>query len=237
LTFARQIVSTAFTLRALSELWSAVKWYLGSAAAASTNTRMDILILSAVAGTAQAGFFSAAQVLIMPVQLIGMYLGVVFAARIMPLYEQGLLSPIYRKFQAWTIVSALATYGLAVLMAGKASALLLPSSYAGSPKLLLLLLPAALTALINFPLTVSILMFTHPRALMVLELAALPVLVVLYRVFAASHGAFGAAAVTSGFAIVKTVIYQALANRTIRLGPVRNQETVVLSQSVAAGVP
>jgi O-antigen/teichoic acid export membrane protein len=235
LTSSREIVSSTFSWRALSELWSAVKWYLGSAAAASTNTRMDILFLSALAGTAEAGRFSAAQVLIMPVQLIGMYLGVVFAPRIMPLWEQGRLSPIYHRFQFWTIVASLAIYGLAVLSASKASAILLPSSYRGSPALLLLLLPAALTALINFPWTVSLLMFAHPRTLLVLELTALPILVILYRIFAASHGAFGVAAVTSGFAIVKTMIYQTLASRAIRLGPTRNQEVLVLPQSVAAG--
>jgi O-antigen/teichoic acid export membrane protein len=234
---ARAILTTAFSWNALQELWCSVKWYLGSAAAASTNTRMDILLLSALAGTAQAGLFSAAQVLIMPVQLIGMYLGVVFAPRIMPLWEQGRLSPIYRQFQAWTIGASLVLFGLTALFAGKASALLLPSSYKGSSGLLLLLLPSALTALINFPWTVSLLMFAHPRFLMVLELAALPVLALLYRIFAPSHGAFGAAAVTSGYALVKTVIYQIVARRTIKLGLGPKAETVLHPQTVAASAP
>lgn len=235
LTAARRIVITPFSWHALGELRSTAKWYLGTAAAASTNTRIDILLLSALAGTVQAGFFSAAQVFVMPIQLIGMYLAIVFAPRILPLWEQGRLSPIYHKFQAWNILASLLIFGLAVMFAGKGAAMLLPSSYRGSATLMLWLLPSALTALINFPWTVSFLMFTHPRFLLVLEVSALPVLVVLYRLFVTSHGAFGAAAVTSGFALVKTAIYQIVASRTIRRRSSRDHQPVLIPQRVSAG--
>jgi O-antigen/teichoic acid export membrane protein len=235
LTATREILTARFSWQAFGELWSAVKWYLGSAAAASTNTRIDILLLSALAGTAQAGLFSAAQVVVMPVQLIGMYLGVVFAPRVMPLWEQGQLSPIFHKFQAWTLGASLALFGLAFLLADRATALLLPLSYHGSSALIVLLLPSALTALINFPWAVSLLMFAHPRMLLVLELVSLPLLIVLYRLFVVPFGAFGAAAVTSGFAITKTVIYQIIAGRTIRFGPSRNTPMAAPIEATAGG--
>jgi len=171
----------------------------------------------------------------MPLQLIGMYMAIVFAPRILPLWEQGRLSPVYHKFQAWNILASLLIFGLAILFAGKGAAMLLPSSYRGSATLMLWLLPSALTALINFPWTVSFLMFTHPRFLLVLEVSALPVLVVLYRLFVTSHGAFGAAAVTSGFALVKTAIYQIVASRTIRRRSSRDHQPVLIPQQASAG--
>jgi O-antigen/teichoic acid export membrane protein len=236
LTAARSMLTTPFSWHVLRGLGSTAKWYLGTAAAASTNTRIDILILSALAGTMQAGFFSAAQVFVMPMQLIGMYLAIVFAPRILPLWEQGHLSPIYHKFQAWTVLGSLLIFVLALLFAGKGAAMLLPPSYRGSSTLMLWLLPSALTALINFPWTVSFLMFTHPRFLLVLEVSALPVLLLFYRMFVTSHGALGAAAVTSGFALVKTAIYQIVASRTIRRRSSRDQQPVFEPQGVSAGV-
>jgi len=234
LTIARPMVTAPFSWAALTELWHGFKWYFASGAAASINTRMDVLLLSAAAGTAQAGLFSAAQVICMPVQLIGMYLAVVFAPRIMPLWEQGRLSRVYHTFQVWIITAALVMNGLAFLLVGKLSALLLPPSYRGTTTIILLLLPAALTALINFPWTVSLLMFAHPRFLLCFELASLPVLAVLYRLISRDHGALGAAAVTSGFALVKTIIYQVLASRTAKSKPVPARQVEVVLDSLAA---
>lgn len=222
----KQIVLARFSWQILRQLCSAAKWYVGSAAAASTNTRMDILLLSAVAGTLQAGLFSAAQVLILPVQMVGMYLGVVFAPQILPLWEQNRLSSPYHRFQAGIIAASLAIWVLAILFAERTSALLLPSSYRASTGIVLILLPAALTALVNFPWTVSFLMFAHPKFLLLFEIVALPVLAALYWHFGAVNGARGVAFVTSAFAILKTVVYQVLASRTMRLGPKRAPSTV-----------
>jgi len=219
LTLIRPVVMARFSWVTLTELWWSFRWYLGSAAAASINTRMDVLLLAAAAGATQAGLFSAAQVICMPIQLIGMYLAVVFAPRIMPLWEQGRLAPIYHRFQFCTIAGAIVIQGLAILLVGKLSVLILPPAYRGATAIILFLLPSALTALINFPWTVSLLMFAHPRFLLVFELTALPVLALLYRAVCSRQGALGAATVTSGFAIVKTVIYQLLASRTARSKP------------------
>jgi O-antigen/teichoic acid export membrane protein len=234
LTIARPIMTAPFSWSTLTELWRSFKWYLASGAAGSINTRMDVLLLSAAAATAQAGLFSAAQVVCMPFQLVGMYLAVVFTPRIMQLWEQGRLPDIYHRFQAWTIAGAVVIEGLAILLAGKLSALLLPPSYRGTTVIILLLLPSALTALINFPWTIPLLMFAHPRFLVAFEVAALPVLVVLYWLIASWHGAIGAAAVTSGFAVVKTIIYQVLASRTAQSKPESIRDLELVPDGIAA---
>ena len=234
LTITRPMLTARFSRVALIELWHSFKWYFASGAAASINTRVDVLLLSVAAGTAQAGLFSAAQVICMPVQLLGMYLAVVFAPRIMPLWEQGRLSGVYHKFQTYAIAGAFVAYGLALLLVGRLSALVLPSTYRGTTTIILLLLPSALTALINFPWTVSLLMFAHPRFLLAFELAALPVLVVLYRIISAREGAIGAAAVTSGFAIIKTIAYQVLASRTAKSRPISAAPTEQVLDGIAA---
>jgi len=235
LTLIRPVVVAPFSWATLTELWWSFRWYLGSGAAASINTRMDVLLLSAAAGAAQAGLFSAAQVICMPIQLIGMYLAVVFAPRIMPLWEQGRLSHIYHRFQFWTIAGAVVIQGLAILLVGRLSALILPPAYRSTTAIILLLLPSALTALINFPWSVSLLMFAHPRFLLVFELTALPVLGLLYRVMCNWQGAIGAATVTSGFAIVKTIVYQLLASRTAKTKPApRQQMTLVYGDTATA---
>jgi O-antigen/teichoic acid export membrane protein len=148
-----------------------------------------------------------------------MYLGVVFAPRIMPLWEQARLSSIYNRFQTAALAASLVLFALAVLLADKIWAILLPSSYDGSATLALLLLPSALAALVNFPWTLSFLMFTHPRFLLMLEVCALPVLIILYRALIKSQGAIGAAAITGGVAVIKTVVYQALARHTLKRCP------------------
>jgi hypothetical protein len=83
-------------------------------------------------------------------------------------------------------------------------------------------------------------MFTHPRLLLVMEVCAFPVLLLLYRWLIGTHGATGAAVVTSGHALVKTAVYQILAARSVRRGAdrgEREQISIVLPQSIqrAAG--
>jgi len=217
-TVTREMLLVPPSLEALRQLGSVAKWYLGAAAAGSITARMDILLVSALAGTAQAGLFSAAQVFVLPFQLLGMYLGVVFAPRILPLWERGELTGVYFRFQRLAGAASILIYAVACLAAGRLTEVLLPHAYLGARALVLLLLPSALVSLINFPWTVSFLMFTRARALLALELAAIPMLLLIYRLSIVPLGAAGAAAVTSGFAVLKMVVYQILAARTLRRG-------------------
>lgn len=214
-TKARGIATASFSSSAMRQVLSLAKWYLGSAAAGSVTSRMDILVVSAAAGTVAAGVFSAAQLFAIPFQLVGMYLGVVFAPRIIPLWEKRQLASVFRRFQTSIILISLLIYGLALLVSTRIVHLLIPSAFQGTAAVVLVLLPSALMALVNYPWTVSLLMFTHPRFLLVLDVCAIPVLLFVYRDMIAAHGPLGAAAVTSAYQIFKTVVFQVLAGITL----------------------
>lgn len=213
---AGAVIATPLSRPAVHDVRTIAAWYLGAAALASINTRVDLLFVSAVAGPAQAGLFAAAQLFVQPFQLLGMYLGVVLAPRVLPLWEGGGLASLYIRMQIAAGVVSAVVFFAAIAGADRIADRLLPASYDGTATIALVLLPSALLALLNFPITVSFLMFTHQRMLVVLEGCALPLLVLLYREMVAAYGAAGAAAVTSGYAIVKTAIYQVVAGRAIR---------------------
>jgi hypothetical protein len=179
---------------------------------------MDIFLVSGFAGSAEAGRFSAAQVLVMGFSLAGMYLGVAYAPRIMPLWQSGELTAMYLRFQACMLAACSVIFLTAWFVLEPVSQRLLPASFAGTSGLALWLLPAALAALLNFPLTVSFLLFTNAGFLFAFDLAALPVLAFVYREGVHSRGAVGAAAVTSAYALVKTAAFQLVAWRTLRQG-------------------
>lgn len=218
-TSSRDILRARLSKRALRSLFGLFKWYAGGAAAGSMTSRMDIFLVSALAGSLQTGLFAAAQTLTIPFQMLGMYMGVVLAPRIMPLWEKGKLLPVYSSFQASVIALCLVCYIAALATAHTVPAWLLPASFKGTTLTVILLLPAYLTALVNFPWTVSFLMFTHPRFLMIFDTCALFVLGILYWKCIVRYGAAGAAAVTSLYAIVKTVVFQCLALATLRKQP------------------
>lgn len=211
----RKVLTVSFRRRALGDLFAVTKWYLGAGAAGSVTSRMDLLMVSAVAGTAQAGLFSAAQVLVMCFQLLGNYLGVVFAPRIMPLWKAERFGRVYWLFQAVAVITCMVIYCAALAGIDGVMTHLLPSTFHAAKYIVLLLLPSSLMSLLNFPWTVSLLLFAHPRFLMALDLLALPVLACLYYTFILGHGAAGAAAVTSGYALVKTGLMQFMAKRIL----------------------
>ncbi len=207
------------------------KWYVGGAATGSVTSRMDLFLLSAFAGSRQAGVFSAAQTMIVPFQLLGMYLGVVFAPRVMPLWETGRLSSVYARFQTAIALLSVVCYVLAVAVGSAIISRIVPASFSGTSTLVFILLPSSLTSLINFPWTVSFLMFTHPRFLMCFDACALLILGVVYWQAVERYGAAGAAAVTSLFAIFKTCVLQVLAVVTMKRGLLRTGQVSCLNSN------
>ena len=218
-TASRTLLQPLLSRSALASLLNLFKWYAGGAAAGSLTSRMDIFLISTFAGSTQAGLFSAAQTFTLPFQLIGMYLGIVFAPRILPLWQQGRLLTLYRRFQLSLATLCVVIYLAALATAPALSAWLLPPSFHGTAILILCLLPASLTALVNFPWTVSFLMFTNPRFLMCFDLCAVAVLALVYWQCINHFGTVGAAVVTSAYALIKTAVLQSLANKTMKRGP------------------
>jgi O-antigen/teichoic acid export membrane protein len=137
----------------------------------------------------------------------------------MPLWEEGRLLTIYRHFQVAVLAFCALCFALALAAAPVVASWLLPASFSGSSLLVLVLLPSSLTALLNFPWTVSFLMFSHPRFLMLFDACALAVLGFIYWHCITRYGALGAAAVTSVFAVIKAAALQLLAIETLKKHP------------------
>jgi O-antigen/teichoic acid export membrane protein len=210
-TLARPMSAVPFSRRAFREVLTLITAYLPTAAVGSTATRADLFCVSSLVGVADAGIFAAAQVMVLAPQLIGMYMGVVFAPRIMPLYESGKLGPVYYRFQKYAIGACCLIFLLAIPTLTKFTAVFLPPSFRSSAPVAMILLPAGLAAIVNFPWTVSLLLFTKPLFLLKFDLVALPVLLVSYWFAIRGSGLSGAAAVTAGYALIKTVVIQKLA--------------------------
>jgi O-antigen/teichoic acid export membrane protein len=217
-TAARRLMMVTPSRIVCLELWRTVRWYLATTTLGSIIARMDIFLVSLLAGIRQAGIFAAAQVIALIPQLIGMYIAVVYAPRIMPLLKAGTLAPAYWRFQKRVALASVGVY-VATFTSFKLQWLPswgLPESFRDTPAVILILLPAALCALYSFPYTISLLLFTRPTALFAFDFLSLPLLLICYTCIIPSHGAIGAAAVTSGFSLSKTAFMQALAYRVLK---------------------
>jgi O-antigen/teichoic acid export membrane protein len=215
-TTARPMAAAVLSTLALTRVFKQARWLVAAAAVGTLTSRIDVFFVSAVGGASQAGVYSAAQVLVTPVAMLGMSLGVAFAPRIMPLWRSGDLAGIYRRFQKWTFAACVGIYAAAALVIGPVTRLLLPASFIGATEVALLLLPAALASLLIFPWTVSLLLFSAPRLLFAWDLVALPLLCVAYRQAIRWGGATGAAGVTAGYALLKAAALQMMAQRELR---------------------
>ena len=216
LTICRPVLHEPFRSKVLVNLYSLIKWYLAAITVGSITSRMDLFLVSTFSGSAQAGLFSAAQITISGFTLVGTYLGVVFAPRIIPLWRSGRLAAVYKQFQFGTVFLSILIYAVALFAVNPIITFLLPDSFAGTSHIILLLLPSALVALINNPWTVPLLLFSRPKFLVALDAIAFIILIILYRGCIQWQGAAGAATVTTGYALFKTVTLQVLGWRTLR---------------------
>lgn len=214
-TMARPLLLVPVSTHAISEVLGLIKSYLPTAAVGSITSRMDLLFVTSFASVAQAGVFAAAQTLILAPQMIGMYLAVVFTPRIMPLWKAGELWPIYRRFQRIAVIGCCAAYIIGLATMGRFVIWFMPVSFHSATAVALILLPAGLAAFVNFPWTISFLLFLRPRFLLKFDLVALPVLAVLYMVVVPAHGAAGAAVVTTAYALIKTAALQKVASNIL----------------------
>jgi O-antigen/teichoic acid export membrane protein len=221
--YAGSLSGARFEWAEARELWREIRMYAATTAVGSTVAKMDVFFVSMLGGASQAGIFSAANTFALIPQLLGMYISIVLTPRIMPLWNAGRLATIYKRSQIW-----LGALCILTLLGGQAAfpyiaRLFLPASFSQSIGVFLLLFPAALCSLLNFPWTVSFLLFFRPRTLLAMDFAGLVVLPFLYALAIRYSGATGAAVVTSGFILLKTAAMQGLALRlfkSTRLQPV-----------------
>lgn len=214
---ARDLLRTRANLNAAKELCRILLWFIPTALVGGLTTRMDVFFVSSLAGVAEAGIFTAAQAMVMPAQLLGAYLAVVFGPRIMPQFENGSLGSFYRRFQGAAMLLSAACYVMVLVGITWIAPILFPPVFQRSVPVLLILLPAALAAFINFPLTVSLLLFLKPKLVLAIDAMAVPILCSAYSWAIPRHGALGAAFVTTSYALVKTIFLQVTAWRLLAL--------------------
>lgn len=204
-----------FSQAQLLQLVSHVRWFVLVSATGTLISRMDLFLVSSLLGVASAGIYSAAQFVALVPQLIGSYIAVVFSPRVMPMWESGTLLKLYREVQLGLCLGAATVYLGAYTMLPRLSESLFPASFRQSEPVILALLPSGLCALINFPLTLLLLLFLWPRFLVALDCISLPLLVTAYAWVIPVHGVMGAAFVTTAAALVRTVVMQVAAWRLL----------------------
>jgi O-antigen/teichoic acid export membrane protein len=217
-TLARKMALTQVAPEATRALLRTLKWFLVTVIVGSLFSRMDLFFVSAFAGVQEAGIYSAAQIFALLPALMGLYLSAVFSPRVMPLWQEGKLKPIYIRYQAGLAVTALLTYFLSLLLLPRLTSHLLPESFRRSSDVILALLPAGLCSFLSFPWTIPFLLYMRPKLLVVIDCIGLAILAPLYIGIARHAGAVGVAALTSGAMLVRTLIHQWLAWRMVSLG-------------------
>ena len=202
--------------QAAVELLGFVKWFLLTFAVTSTVARLDVFLITFLTDIHEVGIFSGGYIFTLIPELLGSYMAVVLSPRVMPYLREGRFCSFFQKFQSACIVGAIGIYIAALCMMGWIGQYLLPEDFARSSHIILILLPGALAAMITFPLTISFLMFVRPNFLLKLEIATLPFMAVAYGWAIPTHGAVGAAMVTSGFRVFKAAVSQRVAWKLAR---------------------
>ena len=218
-TLARDMAVTPVAPEATRALLRTLRWFLVTVIVGSLLSRMDLFFVSAFASVQEAGIYSAAQIFALLPALLGLYMSAVFSPRVMPLWQEGKLKPIYQRYQAGLIVTALLSYLLALFLLPRMTAHILPESFRRANEIILALLPAGLCSFLSFPWTIPFLLYLRPKLLVMIDCAGLAILVPLYVATARRSGAFGVATVTSCAMLVRTVIHQWLAWRIVSAPP------------------
>jgi len=214
-TLARKMAVTRVGSETTRALLRTLKWFLITVIAGSLLSRMDLFFVSAFAGVREAGIYSAAQIFAMLPALMGLYMSAVFSPRVMPLWQEGKLKPIYLRYQAALVVTAMLIYLLSLLLLTRVTSHILPESFRRSNDVIIALLPAGLCAFLNFPWTIPFLLYLRPKLLLLMDCIGLMILVPLYIEIARHAGAVGVATLTSGAMLVRTLIHQWLAWRML----------------------
>ena len=202
----------------LRELAGYVKWIFPVAVAGSVRDKMDVYFLAAWSSVEQVGIFSAARALAMVPELAGMYLGILFSPRIMPLHQQKRLYSLFKTVQIGLTVFAIGVVVVVIFAVEFIDQSWIPTGYASSVTVFLVLLLGAMTGFLSHPLVAPFLMFVRPRFHLYLDLTVMPLMVVGYAYAIDAEGAIGAAWVTTGARILLAGIAHSATWRWVRAG-------------------
>ncbi len=196
--------------------------------------RLDLFFLGFFSTPVELGIFGAALALAMVPEFLGFYLAPVMTPRIAAYLREG----TFRRFM-WRCQAALGFTCLGLLLAGllalgPVAGVLLPPHFAPSLDVARVLLPGSITGLFLFPLTFNFVLMANPRALILIDCVAIPVLLVAYAVASARGGALGVAWVTSVFKIAKAIAVQVIAARAAREADARGVDNADTERPSAA---
>lgn len=217
--WTRPVLKAPFSLDAAAQLGGVLRWFVPAVVAGSIASRMDVFFVSTLGGVGEAGIYGAAQMFALVPQLFGTYASAVFSPRILPMWRAGKLVRTYFRSQAMLLAIAVCAYVIVLLAIGPLGSRLLPAGYQRSQTVILLLVPAGLASLVNFPFTIPLLLYTHARLILTADLIGIPLAAAAYLFAVPGRGAVAAAAVTASIALLRLLFYQGLAWRMLRRDP------------------
>ncbi|MGH9335037.1 MAG: lipopolysaccharide biosynthesis protein, partial [Vicinamibacteria bacterium] len=203
--FARRLASRTSERGAGRELFDYVRWFAATIIVGHIISRLDVLTLGWLAPMSEVGLFSGAQVFALVPQLTGTYAAVVIHPRIVPYCIAGTFRRFFVRTQSMLLLAAIATYLLVLFTWDTVAPRLLPDSFLRSGPILLIILPSALLGMATFPVALGYVMFVRKRFLVSLDFALFPVLLLLYYFVVPAHGAIGAAWVSMGAGIARSL--------------------------------
>ncbi len=203
--FARLLASRSSSPGAGREVFHYVRWFAATIIVGHTISRLDVLTLGWFAPISEAGLFSGAQVFAMVPPLIGTYAAVVIHPRIVPYCMAGTFRAFFVRAQWVLLLAATAAYLLVLVSWDVVAPRLLPQSFVQSGSILLIMLPSSLLAMAAVPVALGYVMFVRKRFLLSLDFTLLPLLLLLYYLVVPTYGAVGAAWVSTGVGIVRSV--------------------------------
>jgi len=223
-----------FSRAITGEIWRYSRWFLLTFGLAAFISRLDLLLLARWHSLTEVGIFSAGQAIAWVPQLIGTYLAVLFTPRIMPLVGTGRFYDFFSKFQLTMLAVCLLIFVACLIAVPSLGHWLLPAKYGQSLRVILILLPGALSGLATFPVTIGFVMFIRPKFLFAMDCVSLPILLLLYHYAIGLYGATGAAFVTTAANLSRGTIAQIMAWKWARgLDPTGVPSGVPLSDPLA----
>ncbi|MDX2267556.1 MAG: hypothetical protein NW208_05585 [Bryobacter sp.] len=219
LFWARPLLTVPFNSGALQELLVPLRSYVPAVVAGTLASRTDMFFVTTFAGVSAAGIYGAAQMFTIIPQLLGSYVGAVFSPKILPWWQAGKLRREYPCYQFLLFLLAIALFGFVWILTGPMGGLFLPEAYQRSSTIVLILLPAGLSAMMNFPLTIPLMLYTRPKVLLLVDILSIPLLALSYALALPGRGAETAAAICSFWAILRLFFYQGFALQILRKDP------------------
>lgn len=183
-----------------------VSGYLPALAIGAVMARMDIYVLGARSDLVQVGMLGAALAIAGIPELLGSYMMVVLAPRVMPAAREGRLLAIFIRVQGALLAVSVLALLLAWLWLPDVLALLLPARFSAVGPVTLVLLLGGLAVLVALPFLMPLLLFLRPRFMFYLDAAFLIPTLAAYVLSIDAHGAIGAAWVTAISRLARTTI-------------------------------